>query len=78
MVEALAAFEERARIARDALKAKGYRLQSLSISGGGPVAPRPFAAMATRSSASESAPPALEPGVSRIAIAVSGTVQLQR
>lgn len=72
--EAIAAFEARARLARDALKAKGYRIRDLNLSGGGPVPPRP---LAMRAMAAEVAAPALEPGATRIAVTVSGTVQLQ-
>jgi len=74
IVEAIAAFEERARIARESLKAKSHRLRDLNISGGGPVPPRP---LAMRTLTSEAAAPALEPGSTRIAVTVSGTVQLQ-
>lgn len=74
IAEAIAAFEERARIARDSLKAKSHRLRDLNISGGGPMPPRP---LAMRALAAEAAAPALEAGSSRIAVTVSGTVQLQ-
>jgi predicted secreted protein len=73
--EALAAFEERARLVRDAMKAKGYRLRDTSISGGGPIV-RPVFAMA-RGGAEAMAAPAIEAGSSRILITVSGTIQLQ-
>jgi predicted secreted protein len=73
--EALAAFDERARVVRDAMKAKGYRVRDLQLSGSEPA--RPVFAMA-RSMASQSvAQPAVEPGATRIVITVSGTVQLQ-
>jgi len=72
--EAIAAFEARARLARDALKAKGYRMRDLNLSGGGPVPPRP---LTMRAMAAEVAAPALESGSTRIAVTVSGTVQLQ-
>lgn len=72
--EAIAAFEERARIARDALKAKSFRIRDLQISGGGPIAPRPLAA---RAMLAEGAPPAVEPGTTRVVVTASGTVQLQ-
>jgi predicted secreted protein len=73
--EALAAFEERARLVRDAMKAKGYRTRNVQISGGGAMAPVP---MAARAMAMSSAPaPAVEAGTTRILITVSGTVQLQ-
>jgi len=59
---------------RDAVKAKGYRLRDLNVSGSGPVAPRP---LAMRTLSAEVAAPALEPGSTRIVLTVSGTVQLQ-
>ena len=77
IAEALAAFEERARVVRDAMKAKGYRVRDLQISPAG-VPPRPMFAMAARAMSSESlAQPAVEPGSTRILITVSGTIQLQ-
>lgn len=74
VAEAIAAFEERARLARDALRAKGYRIRDLQIGGSGPVVPRPLAA---RALAAEIAPPVVEGGTTRIVVTVSGTVQLQ-
>lgn len=74
VAEAIAAFEERARLARDALKAKSFRIRDLQISGGGPIAPRP---MAARAMLAEGAPPAVEPGTTRVVVSASGTVQLQ-
>ena len=71
--EALAAFEERARVVRDAMKVKGYRVQALQIGGGG-GAPRPMLAMQSRA---EAAAPAIAPGTSRLQVSVSGTIQLQ-
>jgi len=77
IAEALAAFDERARVVRDAMKAKGYRVRDLQVSPGG-APPRPVFAMAARALSSESmAQPAVEPGSTRILIAVSGTIQLQ-
>jgi len=72
--EAIAAFEQRARLARDALKAKGYRIRDLNLSGGGPVPPRP---LAMRALSAEVAAPVLEPGSTRIVVTVNGTVQMQ-
>jgi predicted secreted protein len=74
IAEALAAFEERARVVRDAMKAKSYRVKDLQIAAGG-AQPRPLAM--ARSMADSVAAPALEPGSSRIVISVSGTIQLQ-
>ena len=73
--QALAAFDERARVVRDAMKAKGFRVKDLQVSGG--EQGRPVFTMA-RSMVSQSVtPPAVEPGSTRIVITVSGTVQLQ-
>ena len=77
IAEALAAFEERARVVRDAMKAKGYRVRDLQVSPGGSSPPRPMLAMAARS-LQEGAPPAVEPGTTRILITVTGTIQLQQ
>ena len=76
IAEALAAFEERARVVRDAMKAKGYRVRDLQVSPGGSSPPRPMLAMAART-LHEAAPPAVEAGSTRILITVSGTIQLQ-
>jgi len=73
--EAIGAFDERARLVRDAMKAKSYRLRDLQLSGSEP--PRPLYAMARSAVAQSAAPPAIEPGTTRILITVSGTVQLQ-
>ncbi|MEO8144979.1 MAG: SIMPL domain-containing protein [Betaproteobacteria bacterium] len=75
--EALAAFDERARVVRDAMKAKGYRVRDLRVSAGG-TPPRPVFAMQARAMSSESVgQPAVEPGSTRILITASGTIQLQ-
>jgi predicted secreted protein len=77
IAEAIAAFDERARVVRDAMKAKGYRVRDLQVSADG-APPRPVFAMSARALAADSvAQPALEPGSSRILITVSGTIQLQ-
>lgn len=77
IAEALAAFDERARVVRDAMKAKGYRVRDLQVSAGG-APPRPVFAMAARALSSESvSQPAIEPGSTRVHISVSGTIQLQ-
>jgi predicted secreted protein len=73
--EALAAFDERARLVRDAMKAKAYRVRDLNLSGGGPI--RQTFAMARSPAVSSIAAPAVEPGTTRIVITVSGTIQLQ-
>jgi len=75
IAEALTAFDERAGVVRDAMKAKGYRVRELNVAPGG-APPRPMLAMA-RTMLAESAPPAVEPGGTRVLVAVSGTIQLQ-
>jgi predicted secreted protein len=74
--EALAAFDERARVVRDAMKAKSYRMRDVQLAGGGSP-PRPMLSMARAMSSESVAQPALEPGSTRILISVSGTIQLQ-
>jgi predicted secreted protein len=77
IAEALAAFDERARVVRDAMKVQSYRVRDLQVSSGG-ASPRPVFAMAARAMPPESvAQPAVEPGSTRILITVSGTIQLQ-
>lgn len=73
--EAIAAFEERARVVRDAMKAKGYRVRDLQIGGGGPPSSQ---MVGVRSRAMQSSAPAVEPGTSNIVITASGTIQLQQ
>lgn len=75
IVEALAAFHERAGIVRDAQKAKGYRVKELQVGTGGGMQPRLFAAQ--RSAAASVATPSVEPGGSVIQVSVSGSIQLQ-
>ncbi len=75
IAEAIGAFDERARIVREATKSKGYRLRDLQISGGGFPSPQPIFAAAAR--AAPVAAPAFEAGSSRILITASGTIQLQ-
>lgn len=74
IAEAIAAFDERARVVRDAMKAKGYRVKDLQISAGG-APPRPMLMQAR--ALSEAAPPAVEPGSTRVVVSVSGSIQLQ-
>ena len=76
VADALAAFEERARVVRDALKTKGYRMRDLQVSTGG-APPRPMLSMARQLSAESVAQPAIEPGSTRVLVTVSGTIQLQ-
>lgn len=73
IAEALAALEERARVVRDSMRAKTYRVKELQIGTGG-LPPRP---MFAESRALAAAAPAVEPGTTRLQVTVSGTLQLQ-
>ena len=76
ITEALAAFDERARVVREAMKSKAHRVKDLQVSGGDQ--PRPMFAPAVRATTAESVSrPAFEAGTTRITITVSGTIQLQ-
>jgi predicted secreted protein len=77
IAEAIAAFEERARVVREAMKAKAHRVKDLQISAG--VMPRHMPAMAAtmQRATLPVLEPVLEPGSTRIVISVSGTIQLQ-
>jgi len=77
LAEAIAAFEERARVVRDAMKAKDYRVRNLDFSGAG-ATPPPVHLLARQASvAATRSQPAVEPGTTPILITVSGTIQLQ-
>lgn len=77
IVEALAAFHERAEIVREAQKAKAYRVKDVQINSGGGAQPRMYAAQRGGIASASVAVPAVEPGASTIQVTVSGTVQLQ-
>jgi predicted secreted protein len=71
--EAIAAFQARAELARNAMKAAGYRVRELNIATSGGGAPRPMMAeMSARA-----APVAVEAGVSQVSVTVSGGIQLK-
>jgi predicted secreted protein len=72
--EALDAFKTRADLVRTNLGRSGYRIVSLNIGAtGGGAPPRPL----MRTMAAESAAPAVEAGTTRLAVTVSGQIQLQ-
>jgi len=73
--EALDAFKKRANIVTSNLGAKGYRIVNIRINSPGAItSPQPMMGMAMES---KIATPAVEPGMSNIAVAVSGSIQLQ-
>ena len=71
IAEAIAAFRARAELVREAMKAGGYRVRSLTLGtpGGSPPRPLEMRAMA--------APVALEAGVSQVTMTASGSIQLR-
>ena len=77
IVEALAAFHERADIVRGAQKAKSYRVKDMQINAGGGAQPRMYAMQRGGVASAAVASPAVEPGASVIQVNVTGTVQLQ-
>ena len=77
IVEAIAAFHERASIVRDAQKAKAYRVKDLQVNTSGGVQPRMYAAQRAGVASASVATPAVEAGLSTIQVNVSGSVQLQ-
>lgn len=70
--EAIAAFQARAEIARQAMKAAGYRVRNMTISTSGA---QPM--MAQFAARAERAPVAVEGGVSQVGVTVSGSIQLK-
>lgn len=77
VAEAIAAFHERAGVAREANRAKGWRLKDMNI-GTADHAGVPVRALAAPAMLrSDSAPPVVEAGTSTIQVTVNGTVQLQ-
>ncbi len=77
IVEALAAFHERAGIVRDAQKARGYRVKDLQVGTGGGMQPRYFTAQRAGAASAPIAAPSVEPGASVIQVGISGNIQLQ-
>ncbi|MFQ5415587.1 MAG: SIMPL domain-containing protein [Myxococcota bacterium] len=75
IAEALAAFRARADIIRESLGSRGYEIVQVSVDtlGGPPVRPMMMDARAM----SAAAAPALEGGSSRLAVHVSGTIELE-
>jgi predicted secreted protein len=74
--EALQRFTERARLVTQQLGRSSYRLVRIDInSSGGPI-PRPMMRSMAMGAEVAAAPPALEPGTQRLAVTVSGTIEL--
>jgi len=73
-LEALAAFQAKAKLIADALK-KNYRIRQMNISSGSqpPVMPM---MRASRMSAMDAAPSPIETGESRVSVTISGQIEL--
>jgi predicted secreted protein len=79
ITEALAAFQQRAELIRNNLKAKDWRLVDLNVQPDGGMPPVPMmmhaeAAMAVKSVAE----PALEAGSSTLSVSAGGTIELEQ
>jgi predicted secreted protein len=76
IAEALAAFRERAEIVRKAFGASGWGVGQIAIDSGGAPPPMPQM-LAMRAEMAEVAPPAVEPGSSRVSVHVTGSIELE-
>lgn len=77
-VEALGRFQRRARAIATALGASGYRLGQLDISSSGPPPVVGLRREVAAAGVSRVAAPAVEQGVSRVQVTVSGSIRLLR
>ena len=75
--EAIKAFRGRADIVRSSLEGRAYKIRRLAVNTGGGFVPRPMALRTLSAPAEAVAPPPLEGGVSRIAVTVSGTIEVE-
>jgi predicted secreted protein len=73
-LEALSAFQAKAKLIADAMK-KTYRIRQMNISSG-PPPDRPVMLRAARMAAAEAAPAPIEAGESRISVTISGQIEL--
>jgi predicted secreted protein len=77
VAEAIAAFQARAEVVCQSMKASGYRVRELSVGTSPTPGPRPMAMMAERAGAPP-APVAVEAGQSHISVTAAGAIQLER
>jgi predicted secreted protein len=77
VAEAIAAFQARAEVVRQAMKASAYRVRELSVGTSAIPGPRPMAMRAERAGA-PAAPVAVEAGQSHIVVTAAGAIQLER
>jgi predicted secreted protein len=74
-LEALAAFQAKAKLIADALK-KPFRVRQMNISSGSRPPERPLMMRAARADAAEAAPAPVEAGESMVSITISGQIEL--
>jgi predicted secreted protein len=73
-LEALAAFQAKAKLIADALK-KTYRIRQMNINGSQPME-RPMMMRASKMTAMDAAPAPIEAGESRVLVTISGQIEL--
>ena len=76
ITEALAAFEEKARLVSLALRARDFRIVTLNIAENAPAIPLQRGYQMEAMSLASADPPQLEAGESTLAVRVDGTIQL--
>lgn len=76
IAEAIAAFQERAGLVREANGAKAWRLKEMNV-GTSDASPAPMRAYAAQALRADAAPPVVEAGTSTLQVTVNGTIQLQ-
>jgi predicted secreted protein len=73
-LEAVAAFQAKAKLIADALK-KTYRIRQMNINGSQPME-RPMMMRASKMTAMDAAPAPIEAGESRVSVTISGQIEL--
>ena len=74
-LEALAAFQAKAKLIADALK-KTYCIRQMNVGSGGRPMERPMMMRAARMDAAEAAPAPIEAGESKVSVTISGQIEL--
>jgi predicted secreted protein len=77
VAEALAAFRARALLVQRALDARGYAIDHVDIDTSGQIPPQPRMQMQMEAVSTSVAPPAAEPGTSRVSVQVRGAIALE-
>lgn len=75
--EALAAFQSRADMIRQSLKAQTHKIVTIHLDTQTPQSPRPIMRVKAMTAMADAAPPQAEAGTSDILVSATGTVQVQ-